>query len=119
MSETPSHAEFNQTPVAERPATDEMTLAELREEYKTFDVPALTPGSDRFKRAGTVWGALEARTDIEWPECGADDCDATEWKFEPEGPAYCAECTRPAGDAEKAEAVQDAVYQLVHGGESA
>lgn len=117
----PEHAEIMNTPIAERPETAEMSVEELREEYDTFDVAALSSGDDheRWKRHLDLWRELESREIVEFPECAWDGCDSRRWRFEAGGPAHCAECGEPVADAEHSQNVHEAADRLINGGGSA
>ena len=115
------HAEIMETPISERPDTEEMSVEELRAEYDTFDVAALSSieDKDRWERHLALWRELESREIVEFPECARDACDSRRWRFEAGGPAHCAECGEPVRDAEHSDAVHQAADRLLHGGESA
>lgn len=120
QSEVDRHAEIMNTPIPERPDTEEMSVEELRREYDTFDVAALSTVEDdeRWERHLELWRELESRGVVEFPECAWDGCDSRRWRFEPGGPAHCAECGEPVEDAEHSDAVHQAAHRLLHGGET-
>lgn len=115
------HVDIMETPIPERPNAEEMSVAELRAEYKTFDVAALSSGDDdeRWKRHLELWRELESRDLVEFPECSREGCDCRRWRFTPGGPASCAECGEQVHDADQSEKVHGAAKRLIHGGESA
>jgi len=98
-----------ETPISERADAEEMSVAELREEYQTFDVAAI-PDDDheRWDRHLELWRELESRALVEFPECAADECDSRRWRFEVGGPAHYAECGEPVEDAEHSQEVHEA-----------
>jgi len=111
------HAEIIETPISERLDAEEMPVEELRAEYQTFDVAALSSVEDdeRWNRHMELWRELESRDLVEFPECADERCDARKWRFEPGGPAHCAECGEPVSDAEHSQAVHEAADRLLHG----
>lgn len=117
MSE--SDGGITELPVSERPATSGMSVEQLRDEYKMFDIVALNSDKERWERALDVWTELESRDLVEFPECSRGGCESRQWRFEVGGPAHCAECGTQVHDVEQSEAIQDAVHRLIHGGESA
>ncbi|SMO81471.1 hypothetical protein [Halorubrum cibi] len=120
-SEVDRHVEIMNTPIAERPEPAEMSVEELRAEYETFDVGALSTVEDdeRWERHLELWRELESREIVEFPECPRGACDSRRWRFEPGGPAHCAECHEPVADAEQSQKVHAAADRLVNGGGSA
>ena len=77
-TEVDRHAEIMETPISERPDTEEMSVEELRAEYKTFDVAALSTVEDdeRWERHLELWRELESRDVVEFPECARENCGA-------------------------------------------
>ena len=113
-------AEIMETPIRERDSPAEMSVEELRAEYQTFDVAALSTVEDdeRWGRHLDLWRELESRDLVEFPECADERCESRKWRFEPGGPAHCAECGEPVTDAEHSQAVHKAADQLLHGGDA-
>jgi hypothetical protein len=126
MSETEEDARSGteieqETPIEERPQPEEMSVEELREEYQTFDVGALSSDHDdeRWERHLELWRELESRDLVEFPECPREGCECRRWRFTPGGPASCAECGEQVHDADQSEKVHGAAKRLIHGGETA
>lgn len=113
----PAVADNFETP----PEPSEMSVEELREEYRTYDVAALAnePADERWERTLSLWRELESRDLVEFPECSREGCDCRRWRFTPGGPASCAECGEQVHDAEQSEKVHGAAKRLIHGGETA
>jgi hypothetical protein len=104
------------TPVSERPDTADMSVAALRDEYKTFDLGSIPADDhDRWDRHLEVWSELESRNLVEFPECARDGCDSTRWRFSVGDPAHCAECGEPVTDAEQSSEVHSAANRLMNG----
>lgn len=99
--------------------TDEMTIAELREEFSELqdEVDFWEPYEGQeaaLDRRDEVWKALRKRTDVEPPEC--PECDGQRWGQSPGDPVECLECGWTA-TREVEEAVHEAWDQIAEGEE--
>lgn len=77
---------------SEQSPLDEMTLEELRNEYRRMDPRELNAMKDpeEWERYHSLWNELLDRTDVQQPEC--PDCGARDWGQALDNPPHCREC---------------------------
>jgi len=97
--------------------TEEMTLAELREELdelqERVDFWEPYEGQEAaWDRRDEVWAALRERADVDVPEC--PDCGGQRWGQSPGDPVECLECSANA-TADVEEGVHDAWNAIAEG----